>query len=88
MIASRSLSLSEAHCAISASVRPQPWQSPERGSMVQTLVQGEEIGIARAIGESPRTIRVRSRNAMRHALRAVGWRAGGSCAGWIGGEGA
>jgi hypothetical protein len=55
--------------------------------MVQTLVQGEETGIARAIVESPRTIRVRSRNAMRHALRAVGWRAGCSCAGWIGGEG-
>jgi len=87
MIASRSLSLSEPHCAISASVRPQPWQSPERGSMVQTLVQGEEIGIARAIVESTGTIRVRLWNAMRHALRAVGCRAGRSCPGWIDGEG-
>jgi hypothetical protein len=55
--------------------------------MVQTLVQGEETGIARAIVESPRTIRARSRNAMRQALRAAGCRAGCSCAGWIGGEG-
>jgi hypothetical protein len=45
MIRRRSLSFSVPHSAISASVRPQPRHSPDRGSMVQTLVQGEEIGI-------------------------------------------
>lgn len=56
--------------------------------MVQTFVQGDEIGIAGTLFESSGTIRARSRNAMRHALRAAAWRAGGSCAGWIDGEGA
>ena len=45
MMRRRSLSVREAHCAISVSVRPQPWHSPDRGSMVQTFVQGEAIGI-------------------------------------------
>jgi hypothetical protein len=44
MIRRRSGSPSEAHWAISVSVRPQPRQSFDRGSMVQTLVQGELIG--------------------------------------------
>lgn len=42
MIASRSASLNPDHCAISASVRPQPAQSWLAGSMTQTLMQGEE----------------------------------------------
>jgi hypothetical protein len=46
MIRKRSLSERDAHWPISVSVRPQPWHRPDRGSMVQTLVQGEEIGIA------------------------------------------
>jgi hypothetical protein len=45
MIRLRSPSPSDIHRAISLSVRPQPWQSPERGSIVQTLVQGEVIAI-------------------------------------------
>jgi hypothetical protein len=48
MIRSRSLSESAPHCAISVSVRPHPRQSPDRGSIVQTLLQGEAIGIAGA----------------------------------------
>lgn len=61
--------------------------------MVQTFVQGEEIGIAGTLVESGGNIRTPLWNAMRHALRAAGWRAGGCwaggcCAGWIGGEGA
>jgi hypothetical protein len=43
MIRRRAGSGSEAHSAISVSVRPQPRQSFDRGSMVQTLVQGELI---------------------------------------------
>ena len=73
MIRCRSLSESEPHCAISLSVRPHPWQSPDRGSIVQTLVQGEAIGIARVLVESPGNIRAATRNAMRHARRAVEW---------------
>src|SRR5947209_9257540 len=45
MIRWRSLSPSDIQRAISSSVRPQPRQSCERGSMVQTLVQGEAIAI-------------------------------------------
>ena len=86
MIRSLSPSESEPHCAISPSVRPQPWQSPERGSIVHTLVQGEEIGMAGAIIESPGNIRGPQRNAMRHALRAEA-RLFCSCPGWIDGEG-
>ena len=44
MIRCRSGSASEAHWAISVGVRPQPTQSFDRGSTVQTLVQGELIG--------------------------------------------
>ena len=55
--------------------------------MVHTLVQGEEIGIAGAAVESRRTIRAPTWNAMRHALRAAGWRAAGAGPGWSGGEG-
>jgi hypothetical protein len=44
MMRKRSGSPREAHWAISASVRPQPRQSPDRGSMAQTLVQGELSG--------------------------------------------
>jgi hypothetical protein len=44
MMRSRSGSGRDAHWPISVSVRPQPRQSVDRGSMVQTLVQGELIG--------------------------------------------
>jgi hypothetical protein len=53
---------------------------------VHTLVQGEEIGMAGAIIESPGNIRGPQRNAMRHALRAAA-RLFCSCPGWIDGEG-
>ena len=45
MMRRRSASGIDPHWPISPSVRPQPRHSPERGSMVQTLLQGEEIGI-------------------------------------------
>jgi hypothetical protein len=41
----RSTSGIDPHWPISPSVRPQPRHSPLRGSMVQTLLQGDEIGI-------------------------------------------
>jgi hypothetical protein len=46
MIRRRSVSESDPHCAISPSVRPQPRQSPDRESIVQTFVQGDEIDIS------------------------------------------
>jgi hypothetical protein len=45
MMRSRSLSANDPHWAISPSVRPQPRHSPDRGSIVQTLLQGDAIGI-------------------------------------------
>jgi hypothetical protein len=45
MIRLRSLSLKDVQRAISSSVRAQPRHSPDRGSMVQTLVQGEAMAI-------------------------------------------
>ena len=45
MIRSRSLSLKDVQRATSSSVRPQPRHNPERGSMMQTLVQGEAMAI-------------------------------------------
>jgi hypothetical protein len=44
MIRRRSVSGIEAHRAISLRLRPQPMHSFDRGSIVQTLVQGELIG--------------------------------------------
>lgn len=49
MMRRRSVSFIVVQVAISSSVRPQPRQSPVRGSMVQTLVQGELIGIVRDV---------------------------------------
>ena len=43
MTAPRSASLIAVQAAISATVRPQPTQSAERGSMTQTLTQGVDI---------------------------------------------
>ena len=45
MIASRSASLNRPHCAISASVRPQPSQSLLMGSITQILMQGVEAAL-------------------------------------------
>jgi hypothetical protein len=45
MIRLRSLSLNDIHRPISSSVRPHPRHNPDRGSMVQTLVQGETMAI-------------------------------------------
>ena len=47
MIRRRSVSESDPHCTISVSVRPQPQHSPDRESIVQTFVQGDEIDILR-----------------------------------------
>ncbi len=47
MTARRSASLISRQRAISAGVRPQPAHNPVRASMVQTLVQGVEIGGSR-----------------------------------------
>ena len=43
MTAPRSVSLMAVQAAISATVRPQPTQSAECGSMTQTLTQGVDI---------------------------------------------
>jgi hypothetical protein len=55
MIRARSLSLSDIQRPISSIVRPHPRHSPERGSMVQTLLQGEAIAIGSLVAIRPRT---------------------------------
>ncbi len=43
MMAPRSASLNSGQAAISATVRPQPMQSSDKGSTTQTLTHGVEI---------------------------------------------
>lgn len=53
MIARLSASLNPDHCAISASVRPQPSQSLLCGSMTHTWMQGVETALISSSSPTP-----------------------------------